>query len=122
MTQREFLTKVIATTNEAEVREYAEKQLVKLDERNAKRSSTLNKDQKENLVHKEHIVDFLKGREGYTVASVIGENCNISLQKASALCRQLREGGLVSASEVKQEGKKGKVLGYMLIEPNDSEE
>ena len=60
MTQREFLTKVIATTNEVEVREYAEKQLVKLDERNAKRSSTLNKDQKENLVHKEHILEFLK--------------------------------------------------------------
>lgn len=115
MTQREFLTKVIETTNETEIREYAEKQLVKLDERNAKRSSTLNKDQKENLVHKEHILEFLKGQKDYVVASVIAENCNISTQKVSSLCRQLREDNLIIAEKVKEREKKGKVLGYKLV-------
>lgn len=121
MTQREFLTKVIATTNEVEVREYAEKQLVKLDERNAKRSSTLNKDQKENLVHKEHILEFLKDKDDYIVASVIAENCNISPQKVSALCVQLRENNLIVAEKVKQDGKKGKAFGYKLVEQTDEE-
>ena len=116
MTQREFLTKVIETTNETEIREYAENQLVKLDERNAKRKSTLNKDQKENLVHKEHILEFLKDKDEYIVASVIAENCNISPQKVSSLCVQLRENNLIVAEKVKQEGKKGKAFGYKLVE------
>lgn len=121
MTQREFLTKVIETTNETEVREYAEKQLIKLDEKNAKRSSTLNKDQKENLVHKEHILEFLKGKDDYVVANVIAENCNISTQKVGSLCGQLRKNNLIVAEKVKQEGKKGKVFGYKLVEQTDEE-
>ena len=86
-----------------------------------KRSSTLNKDQKENLVHKEHILEFLKDKDDYIVASVIAENCNISPHKVSALCVQLRESNLIVAEKVKQEGKKGKAFGYKLVEQTDEE-
>lgn len=119
MTQREFLTKVIATTNEVEVREYAEKQLVKLDERNAKRSSTETKTQIENKEHKIKILEFLKDKD-FTSACAIGVGCDISTNKASALCRQLVEDNKLIVTEIKSE-KKGKVKGYKLVEQTNEE-
>ena len=52
-------------------------------------------------------------RSGGLTASDIGVALEITTQKASALCRQLTEGGVLVATEVKVP-KKGKVKAYSI--------
>lgn len=119
MTKREFLEQVITETQNIELRAFAMKEIEKLNERNAKRSSTETKTQIENKEHKVKILDFLKGKD-FTSASAIGLGCEISTNKASALCRQLVEDNQLIVTEIKSE-KKGKVKGYKLVEQTDEE-
>ena len=118
MTKREFLNEVIAVidgtseVNVLELKEFAKAEIVKLDERNASRSSKPSKTQLENEPIKAAIVEFLTGKD-WTVASVIGEALEISTQKASALCRQLVADKALVEMEVKIP-KKGKQKAYMV--------
>ena len=113
MTNREFLNSVINNNIDTAVIDFAENQLAKLDERNKKRSSTMNARQKENESIKTEIVDFIKENGQSVVASEIGEQFGFSTQKASALLRQLAESGTLTVDTVKIP-KKGKVKAYSL--------
>ncbi len=120
MTKREFLNEVIAVidgtseVNVLELKEFAKAEIVKLDERNANRSSKPTKAQIENEPIKEKILEVLSTGERM-VASAIAEKVEISTQKASALCRQLVESGKLSVEEVKIP-KKGKQKAYHILE------
>ena len=118
MTKREFLNEVIAVidgTSEVDVlelKEFAKAEIVKLDERNASRSSKPTKTQIENEPIKEKILEVLSTGERM-VASAIAERLEISTQKASALCRQLVESKQLKVEDVKIP-KKGKQKAYMV--------
>ena len=118
MTKREFLNEVIAVidgTSEVDVlelKEFAKAEIVKLDERNASRSSKPTKTQIENEPIKEKILEILSTGERM-VASAIAERLEISTQKASALCRQLVESKKLKVEDVKIP-KKGKQKAYMI--------
>ena len=120
MTKREFLNEVIAVidgtseVNVLELKEFAKAEIVKLDERNASRSSKPTKAQIENEPIKEKILEVLSTGERM-VASAIAEKVEISTQKESALCRQLVESGKLSVEEVKIP-KKGKQKAYRILE------
>ena len=115
MTNREFLNSVINNNIDTAVIDFAENQLAKLDERNKKRSSTMNARQKENESIKTEIVDFIKENGQSVVASEIGEQFGFSTQKASALLRQLAESGTLAVDIIKIP-KKGKVKAYSLAD------
>lgn len=118
MTKREFLNEVIAVidgtseVNVLELKEFAKAEIVKLDERNASRSSKPTKAQIENEPIKEKILEVLSTGERM-VASAIAERLEISTQKASALCRQLVESKQLKVEDVKIP-KKGKQKAYMI--------
>lgn len=118
MTKREFLNEVIAVidgTSEVDVlelKDFAKAEIVKLDERNASRSSKPTKTQIENEPIKEKILEVLSTGERM-VASAIAERLEISTQKASALCRQLVESKQLKVEDVKIP-KKGKQKAYMI--------
>lgn len=123
MTKREFLNEVIAVidgTSEVDVlelKEFAKAEIVKLDERNASRSSKPTKAQIENEPIKEKILEVLSTGERM-VASAIAERVEISTQKASALCRQLVESQKLKVEEVKIP-KKGKQKAYSILEDTE---
>ena len=118
MTKREFLNEVIAVidgTSEVDVlelKEFAKAEIVKLDERNASRSSKPTKTQIENEPIKEKILEVLSTGERM-VASAIAERLEISTQKVSALCRQLVESKKLKVEDVKIP-EKGKQKPYMV--------
>ena len=104
MTKREFMEMVIATVDNAELREFAESEIEKMNTRNAKRVNTPSKKAIENEPIKAKIADFLADREP-TVASVIAHELELTVQKVSALCRQMTTDEILVASEVKVKGK-----------------
>ena len=109
MTKREFFEAVMAVEEiDAELKLYAEKEIAKMDERNAKRKATPSKKSEANEPIKAEIVKILT--EEPITASAVAEKVGISTQKASALLRQID--GL-TVTEVKVKGK-GKVKGYAL--------
>ena len=115
MTEREFLTKVLAIEGIAtELSEYATAGIAKLDARNDKRKNTQTKVQKENEGVMTAILAHLAN--GADVASSIGTAVGISTQKASALCKLLADGGKVTVTDIKVKGK-GTVKQYALAEP-----
>ena len=103
MTNREFYTMVANGTLTEEVITKANEEIVKLDERNAKRASKPSKKSLENEPIKAKIVEFLA--DGSHLASEIASGCEISTSKASALCRQLVESGSLTVCDVKVKGK-----------------
>lgn len=103
MTNREFYTMVANGTLTEEVIAKANEEIVKLDERNAKRASKPSKKSLENEPIKAKIVEFLA--DGSHLASEIASGCEISTSKASALCRQLVESGSLTVCDVKVKGK-----------------
>ena len=107
MTKREFFEAVMALENvDAELVLFAENEINKMNERNAKRKSTPSKTAIANEPIKAQIVEVLT--ETPQSASEIAEKVGISTQKCSALLRQI-EG--LTVTEIKVKGK-GKVKGY----------
>ena len=120
MTNREFFTAIKSMANIGdELKEHAISELKKLDKRNAARAAKPTKAKKENEPVKEEIVKFLTEKGGFHTASEVMEACEISVQKASALCRQLVEEGTLTVQEIKVP-KKGKQKAYAIAD--DSEE
>lgn len=115
MTEREFLTKVIAIEGIAdELKDYANEGIAKLDARNDKRKNTQTKVQKENEGVMVTIVETITANEKM-VASEIASTIGISTQKASALCKLLVENGKLKVEDVKVKNK-GTVKQYSLAE------
>lgn len=107
MTKREFYEAVMALENvDAELVLFAENEINKMNERNAKRKSTPSKTAIANEPIKAQIVEVLT--ETPQSASEIAEKVGISTQKCSALLRQIEN---LTVTELKVKGK-GKVKGY----------
>ena len=107
MTKREFMEMVIATVDNEEMKEFAQKEIETLDRRNAKRAERPSKTALANEPIKAEIAKVLT--EEPQTASVIAEKVGISTQKASALLRQME----LKVTEVKVKGK-GTQKGYAL--------
>ena len=114
MTNREFYTAIINGTINEEVILHAQTEIANLDRKNEKRRNTLSKEQVANEELKGLLLDLIGGRKGVT-ASVLATEANLSTQKVSALCRQMVESGLLTASDIKVKGK-GAVKGYTAVE------
>ena len=113
MTKREMFEAIINGNVNDEVIEMAHKEIVKMDEKNAKRRNGVSKKAQENEPIKHHIADLLRAYDEPVTASVIAEKVEISTQKASALCRQMVADGRLESVDVKVKGK-GKQKGYSL--------
>ena len=110
MTRREMFEAIVNGKINDEVIEMVKGEIVKMDDRNAKRRNTISKKAKENEPLKIAIVDLLRAYDEPVIASTVAEKLEISTQKASALLRQID--GL-TVTDVKVKGK-GKVKGYAL--------
>ena len=115
MTQREFYTAVIAAAISDEMTDHATAEIAKLDKRNATPSKAEREKAEANELLKAQIVGILTALdEGEAVnAAYIAETVGISVQKASALLRQICGDGQAVQSEAKIKGK-GKVKGYYI--------
>ena len=103
MTTREFLTAISTASVSDELKEFALAEIAKLDARNDKRRNTLTKEQKANEDIKALIVKAVAN--GAHLANQIAPTCEISTQKASALCRLLVESGELRVTDLKVKGK-----------------
>ena len=113
MTTREFLSAIATSANlSAELVNYANAELAKMDARNSKRRNTMTKEQIANEQVKASIVDAIAN--GAHIASDISAVCGITTQKASALCRQLVLDGKATVCETKVKGK-GAIKYYSLV-------
>ena len=108
MTKREMFEAIVNGNINEEVIEMAKAEIVKMDERNAKRKNAPSKKSIANEPIKAKIVEVLT-HEPQTASEIAGK-VEISIQKASALLRQI-EG--LAVTEIKVKGK-GKVKGYAL--------
>ena len=113
MTEREFLKAIINANGIADdVKEYAIAGIAKLDAKNEKRRTTLDKNQIANEDIIKDIIALLG--EKPMVASEIATALGVSTQKASALCSKIVERGLATVSERKEKGKSA-VKEYALV-------
>ena len=112
MTNREFFTAVAKGNITDEIKTFAVESIAKLDHKNELRKQKPSKTSKANEPIKKAIIELLAN--GSMVASEIGVALDISTQKASALCIQLVDNGIVEQSEIKIKGK-GKVKSYALV-------
>ena len=108
MTKREMFEAIVNGNVTDEVVEMARVEIEKLDARNAKRRNTPSKTAVANEPIKAKIVEVLTDEP--QTASEIATKVEISVNKASALLRQID--GL-TVTEIKVKGK-GKVKGYAL--------
>ena len=111
MTKREFLTK-IATFEDVELAEYAQGELEKMDAANEKRKGKASKKAEENQPLVDRIVNEILGTEPMTATDVAAV-LEVSVQKASSLCRMAVAQGKAVQSEVKVP-KKGNQKAYAL--------
>lgn len=88
MTKREFLNAVVAMENvEEEVRAYATEELEKMDVRALARKDKPTKTQIENEALVAKICEMFAGEED-VLSSAVAKKMDISIPKASALCKQ----------------------------------
>lgn len=118
MTQKEFLTKVIETVADEELKAYAEKALEKMAARLAARKEKMTPKQEANAALKEQILAYFTENPNTALgAAAVGEMFEISTQKASPLLRQMVEAGALTVEDVKVTGK-GTVKSYSLASAN----
>ena len=111
MTKREMLEAVVNGIEvTADMKEFAQNELIKMDAAAAKRKATMSKKQEENEKLKSEILTHL-GTEARTATDIAGV-MEMSVQKASALLRQIVKDGKATQTEVTVKGK-GKQKGYV---------
>jgi hypothetical protein len=117
MTIREFMTAVSAMENvSAEIKEFAENELIKLDARNAKRAEKPSKTAIANEPIKAEILRVIGESEEPMTASKIAEvMVEYKVQKISALCTQLLKEEKLVVTDVKVKGK-GTQKGYSVAQ------
>jgi len=104
MTKREFLEKVIAEVDNAELKDFANGEIARMDKANEQRKGKPSKEQKVNAEFRAQAWGEIAKLEGNFTAGAIAERLNISRPKASALLTALeKEGKLVS--ELVKDGK-----------------
>lgn len=118
MTQKEFLTKVIETVADEELKAYAEKALEKMAARLVARKEKMTPKQEANAALKEQILAYFTENPNTALgAAAVGEMFEISTQKASPLLRQMVEAGALTVEDVKVTGK-GTIKSYSLASAN----
>jgi predicted HTH transcriptional regulator len=115
MTSRDFYNFVLSNVSDDSVKEFALHKLAQMDATNAKRVSKPSKRAIENEPIKAKILENIG--QGCT-ASEIAPKLEISVQKASALLRQLVTDGTLTAIDVKVP-KKGMMKFYRPAEIED---
>lgn len=101
MTNREFLNAIAnLETAPEELKAEATARIAKMDATNEARKNKPSKKATENAPIMEQIVNEILTSEAQT-ASAIAETAGISVQKASALLRQLAADGKATVTEVK---------------------
>lgn len=98
---RDILNAISNGTIDDEIKTWAKGQLKKMDERNAKRTSTPSKAQLANAPLKEAIFKYLVENDGKYTEAELGKVIDTTHNKAGALVRQLVKEGKVSAEEIK---------------------
>lgn len=121
MTQREFITKAIEANISEEMNVKGAELLEGLNKRNAQKSATMTKTQKENEVLKAEMVDKLEKGKGY-LAAEIGVIMGFSTSKATALASQLVKSGKATVADVKVKGKGMQKSYTILAEPIEVDE
>ena len=115
MTNREFLTAIANMENiSEELKAEATARIEKLDATNEARKNKPSKKATENAPIMEQIANEILTSEAQTAAT-IAEAAGISVQKASALLRQLVADGKATVTEVKIP-KKGTQKAYAAVE------
>lgn len=112
MTTREFLNAVVSANLSDEMNLKAQALIASLDKKNEQRKEKPSKTAIANEPLKQAIVDAYKGK-GAVTASQVSTEMGMTVQKASALLRQIAESGVATTSEVKVP-KKGKVKAYTI--------
>nr|DAJ63436.1 MAG TPA: PROTEIN/RNA Complex.7A [Caudoviricetes sp.] len=104
MTKRDFLEKVIAEVENAELKDFAKGEIARMDKVNKARKGKPSKEQKANADFRAHAWEEIANLEGAFTAGAIAEKFDISRPKGSALLTALeKEGKLVS--ELVKDGK-----------------
>ena len=104
MTKREFLEKVIAEVENAELKDFAKSEIARMNKANEQRKGKPSKEQKANAEFRAQVWEEIAKLEEKFTAGAIAERFDISRPKASALLTALeKEGKLVS--ELVKDGK-----------------
>ena len=113
MTERDFLTKVIAETADAEVKAFAEKEIAKLDAELAKAAEKRAAKKAENAPLVEALQAILTDEP--MTASQIAENVEgiNNASKATVIAKALVESGLATSTKIKVKGRE--VFGYAKV-------
>ena len=123
MTNREFFVAIASNTNlTADLREYAQTQVDKMDAANAKNRGTESKAYKANLPLMAEVLELLAEKPMLTTEVAIAmstEERPISTSKASALLRTLDGEGKVTSLNVKVKGKGEKTQYTIVITPSE---
>lgn len=112
MTNREFLMKV-AALEDVELAEHAQAAIAKLDAANEKRKEKVSKKAEENQPLVDQIVSEILGDEPIT-ATDVAKVLEVSVQKASMLCRAAVAQGKAVQQEIKVKGK-GSMKAYLRV-------
>lgn len=116
MTNVEFMTAIVNTASlPADIRAYAQAQLDKNADKNAKRRTTPTAAQVANANLLTDLVGAMGAGEVLTAANA-AVLLGVSVQKASALLQNGVKSGVLTKTEVKVKGK-GKVCGYAKANP-----
>lgn len=112
MTKREFYENIINSTVTDEVIATAKDFLAKMDAAQASRSSSANAKRAEiNKPILDGMLAFFEDNDGIHTAAEVSTALEISVQKASALLRQMVASGLLTVEDVNVP-KRGKQKGY----------
>ena len=118
ITLRQLYTAVVEGNITPAMKEKAQAEIAKLDATNAKRAEKAAEKAKENLPIKQAIYEYLVANGTKTTAEIAKgvEVLEGSAPKASAMCRQMVDGGQLTVSEVSVKGK-GKQKAYTAVIP-----
>lgn len=111
MTNREFFENIINGTINEEIITHAREAIEKMDARNAKRANTPSKTALANAPLIEKIKEVLTAEP--QTARTVADKLDLTVQKTSALLRQIVADGGAEVTDVKVP-KKGKQKGYFL--------
>lgn len=120
MTMREFCNAVINAGVSANVTEFAQKEIAKLDKRNATPSKADREKAAENELIMAKLMGVLNAAEAPMVAADLAAAVGVNTQKASALLLKLCAAKFVVQGEIKVKGRK--VKAYAVTSHEDSAE
>lgn len=101
MTKREFLEKVIAEVENAELKDFAKGEIARMDKANEARKGKPSKEQKANAAFRAQAWEKIADLKEKFTAGTIAEKFDISRPKASALLTALEKEGKLTSEFIK---------------------